>query len=306
MKTLQTLGFISIVTSVLLFSGCGSSSSDAVALPTTTDTATAEVITVERGPILGATVVDANNSVAVDIGSGQYVFEQTPLYPITVTGGYIDTNRNGIIEAGEVENSITLSSQEGNVVTIATTLAVDSNRSNLLENTFGISQDTIATQTPSENRDIEALSNTIYAYTIENNLSSPSDISVEELDALVNDYQTNLQTYTTDDRTPAEHEQTVIDGLSTLVTLDDSNAYILQNRYEEQLQANEQIVAQFQLATSDVNLTESILSNLTDITQGTVDEVTETTQSIVSDITNTTQSTGLETTFTDSSLTEEN
>ncbi len=236
MRTANKLGFISFAVAALLFSGCGDSGSSSNPAPAV-EVPTPTVITVERGPLLDANVTDAQGHIAVEIGAGEYVFDHNPEYPVTATGGVIDVNRNGKIDAGEVKNELELTAQSGDVVTMATTLASDANKTKILQEQFDLTQEQIETQTPTQSREIEAFSNTLYEYSIENGYENPADIPSDELETLVDDYKVKREAYQTDKQTPAEREQVVMDGLS-LVTLDDADALQAQEELGTKLEEN--------------------------------------------------------------------
>jgi hypothetical protein len=235
MKLTKKLGFISTVAAALLFSGCGEGGGSSTPV---TPTAT-KIITVERGPLLDANVTDALGHSAVELGNGEYAFDHEPEYPITATGGYIDIDRNGVIDAGEVKNELELKTQSGDVVTMATTLASDENKTKILQEQFELTQEQIQTQTPSQSQAIEAFSNTLYAYSIENGYKNPSEISTDELEALVDEYKTHHEAYKEDGHSVGEHEQELMDGLS-IVTLDDADAQQAQEQLISALQENQQ------------------------------------------------------------------
>ncbi len=235
MKIAHKLGFISTIAAALLFSGCGDSGSSTPSA----DVSTSKTITVERGPLLDANVTDALGHVAVELGAGKYAFDHNPEYPISATGGYIDVNRDGKIDAGEVKNELMLKTQSGDVVTMATTLASDANKTKVLQEQFELTKEQIETQTPGKSKDIEAFSNTLYAYAIENGYSDPSQIPTDELEALVDDYKLKRDAYKTDEHNAGEHEQEVMDGLS-IVTLDDADAVKAQADLDVKLEENRQ------------------------------------------------------------------
>lgn len=80
-----TKSSIAIIASTVILIGCGGGSSSSTPATTATN------VTVERGAIFGATVTDANGSVATStVGSNVYVFANTPKYPIKAIGGIID------------------------------------------------------------------------------------------------------------------------------------------------------------------------------------------------------------------------
>jgi len=171
---------ISLAVATALFSGCGSSSSSTVPetlTPTTT-------ITVERGPILKAMVVDANGQQAKEDGNGKYTFTSAPEYPVMATGGFIDIDRDGIVGIGDVVSDINLTTLSGNVVTVATTLA--SNPKTKIEldkmaRSLNITAEDILNKTPSESKEIEAISNIMYKYMKENNITDLLDVQDQKL-----------------------------------------------------------------------------------------------------------------------------
>ena len=243
MKISHKIGFISTIAAALLFSGCGEGGSSATPADAP-QTASSKVVTVERGPLLDANVTDAEGNVAIELGDGKYAFENDPVYPIYANGGYIDVNRDGTIDPGEVKNELTLKTQEGSVVTIATTLAADAEKQALLEEQYNLTKEQINTQTPGESEDIEAFSNTIYQYVIENGYTDPSKVSADELKTLVSDFKATLQSYKNDAHTPENHEQALMNTLS-LVTLDDADAQQAQEQFENMIDENKQKYDEF-------------------------------------------------------------
>ncbi len=179
----------SLVTASLLLGGCGSS-----------DTANQDAIytdvTVERGPVLGAYVVDANAKRAINLGGGQYRFSDTPTYPITAYGGYIDVNRDGVIDGNDtaLTMSLSLGEQNRNKLTILTTLATDKELKNKILTTYGLSEEELFTLTPSTSLKISAISDEVFKYCIENN-SSVEDINVSTFELLENEINTTITTY---------------------------------------------------------------------------------------------------------------
>jgi len=230
MKIVKNLSIISTVVATLLLSGCGSDG-------TTTLTEVADqtrVITVERGPLLDANVTDAAGESAVELGEGRYAFEHEPRYPITATGGYIDVDRNGKIDAGEVKNELQLSTHSGDVITMATTLAGSSEKLEILQTNFELTKEQIETQVPSHSQAIEAFSNTLYSYSIENGYTNPSQIPSDVLQSLANEYKEQRESYKGDGQSLHEHEQAVMDALP-VVTLDDADAQQVQEQLQEKL-----------------------------------------------------------------------
>lgn len=157
--------FIISTIAVFLLVGCGTSSTSGGVSATATD------VTVERGPVYGAFVMDASGNRATYIGNSKYRFSKSVIYPITVDGGYIDINRNGEIDAGEIRLPYTLQADEGSVVTMATTIASNPQIREIIKSEFGLSDDEINTHTPGSNRAIAGLSDEVFAYCVDNNLT---------------------------------------------------------------------------------------------------------------------------------------
>ncbi len=230
--------FLSLAASAaVVFTGCGEGGGTDT--PAANAESPAAVITVERGPLLDANVTDANGTQGHELGNGQYAFDNTPQYPITATGGYIDINRNGTIDAGEVKNTLKLQAHSGDVVTIATTLAEDRNVSQLLEAAFNLAPEDIETKTPGTDKNIEALSNVVYAYAMEHNISDLSDLNATELMALKAQFHETAQNYKEDAKDAAEHEEELMQRLQ-VPTLDDADAQRVQEKIEEHLQKQQQ------------------------------------------------------------------
>jgi len=99
---------------VLFLVGCGSDSSSSTSSSggsqrggdTTTKETVSKEFNVERGPVYDAKVQDAKGQFAVanerDGYSNTYVFDETPKLPITVKGGFIDTNANNKVDEGDI------------------------------------------------------------------------------------------------------------------------------------------------------------------------------------------------------------
>jgi len=213
MKITQKILLSSLTAIALLTSGCGDSSSESEGT----------TFTVERGPILGATVVDANGTEARELENGQYVFDQAVAYPVTSTGGYIDVNRNGVVDAGEVKNSLKLITTEGNIVTLATTLSSNETLKTFLVSDLGIDTDSILEGLPKSDKSIEALSDTVFKYVTEHELCDPSLLTQEALEEIATDYKTRYESYKHDHLQASEHEADLINSMS-IITLDDAEA----------------------------------------------------------------------------------
>jgi len=177
-----------LAATLTVLTGCGSDDTTAV-IPLTS---TATDITVERGKVYNATVVDASTPAQVAVqkqNQNVYTFAAAPTYPITVTGGWIDVNNNGTKDTGDVPLDITMRSYSTNVTPISTYLADgnDTQREERLQsmltelNTDGIGDATPLVEAdlfalPSQaNQDVIVTSNAIYQEAISNN-SSLTDV----------------------------------------------------------------------------------------------------------------------------------
>jgi hypothetical protein len=194
----------------LLLSGCGGTSDD-TAVAGTTD------ITVERGPILGATVRDAKGQIGSSKGNGVYSFTN-PTYPIESFGGYIDIDRDGTISAGDVAmNRFRLRTREGNVITLATTITENNaTLAGLLED--GFSMDELLQTRPSLDIDNAALSDEVYRYCIENNISDSALLTDAQILTLRARIQTRKEAYNASQLDAATLEAELVNelGIATL------------------------------------------------------------------------------------------
>ena len=113
---------LAVVTALSLgLVGCGSSDSDSSAVDSVS-----KDITVERGAVYGATVKDASGSMALQKSNQNvYTFENKPVYPVTVKGGWIDVDNDGKMTSSDIELNIEMKSYS-NVVTPISTYIADS------------------------------------------------------------------------------------------------------------------------------------------------------------------------------------
>lgn len=190
-------GALSLLT-VFLLTACGgggstdSTSSDTSSTTTTTTTDLTS-LSIERGPVIGSLVLDAQGKRAFNVGNGKYKFESNPIYPIYVSGGYIDVNRDGIIDTNDTKLSIPLSISKDGVskVTIVTTLILNEDIKNELMSVYGLSEEDLYLK-PSESLIISAISDILFKYTIENSITSFSSISLVNIQALQADIQAKI------------------------------------------------------------------------------------------------------------------
>lgn len=152
--------------------GGGSSTDSASTTDTTIVTPASTTVLVTKGPLLMATAVDSSSPVKAGIqidGTNKYAFTGDITYPITVTGGYVDVNDNGVVDVGDYEFTGKLTSYSTVVTPITTYLgdtSKDAGKAKLaaLKTLAGItSDDDLLTKDPSEtNDDVLALVASIY------------------------------------------------------------------------------------------------------------------------------------------------
>jgi len=196
---------LSLATTLFLV-GCGESgSASGTPVAATTD------ITVERGPVLDAAVSDANGQMGVSQGNGVYRFTDVA-YPVESFGGYIDMNRDGVVNAGDIKmDKLRLKTRAGKVMTLATTL--DSNLTQSLLD-IGYTEGKISGATPTTDMDIAALSDEVYAYCKERNITDPFLITGEHMKTLQGRIHSRKSAYANETRTAAELERILMDGLN--------------------------------------------------------------------------------------------
>ncbi len=213
-----------ILATLLLLSGCGSSDSTSDSEDSLSGSNT---VTVERGPILGAIVIDSDGQEATqDLNeTASYTFETPPVYPVMAYGGYIDVNRNGIIDEGEVANTILLKAEDGEVLTLLTSMlsVSDENSTAFFLDDLGLN----AALTPGEDINISALSDVVYEYLIANNLASVDDINMSNPEELKNLIEAKISEYSGSDADAAIEEANLILKLESelkIKTLSDEEA----------------------------------------------------------------------------------
>ncbi|MEA2099060.1 MAG: hypothetical protein U9P72_02920, partial [Campylobacterota bacterium] len=111
------------VIALLGFTGCIDSDEEGVDTVNSIETTD---ITVERGPVYGATVTDATGKIAQQKdGENVYTFIGEITYPITANGGWIDLDGDGMMGSYDIELAMELKSYS-NVLTPITTYIADS------------------------------------------------------------------------------------------------------------------------------------------------------------------------------------
>ncbi len=211
------------VMGALLLAGCGTDSNDPVSLVNGISDTGYYDVTVERGPLLGAYVMDGKGRRANEIGNGVYRFADSPNFPVSVAGGIIDLDRDGSVSEGDVENPVVLKTARGRVATLVSTLAMDESVRTWLKEQFGITDEIIDNSTPSLNRTVAAISDEIYVYCQEQGIDDPASLDLDLLRTSLQDrIAARIQSYLGDERSIADLERELMRGLgvSTLTAED--------------------------------------------------------------------------------------
>jgi len=206
----------------LLLVGCGGGSSD------TTSELTGYDLTVERGPVLHAFVIDNRGKQAVEIGNGHYLFAENPEYPVSAFGGFIDLNRDGTVSAGDINNSLMLKASAGNAATLVNTIALREEIRSWLKESFGLDDETIDSATPSTDRSIAAISDELFAYCIEQQISDPSALTLDdqEREALRVRIQSRIDSYLGTTESTADLEIELVEGLDLPLLTEEESASV--------------------------------------------------------------------------------
>jgi len=192
-------------------------------MPTITD------ITVERGPILYASVSDANGMTSQPIGNGVYRFSGVITYPIKTMGGYIDVNRSGTIDIGDIKaGELSLGVASGTMLSIASTLAQDATiKARLL--TLGFTESQLLNNTPTQDKMIAALSDELYQFSVTNTISNLASITSAQLETLISGIQGRMTAYQGTTETAAQLEATLATTLAANIDILDSNEVAVLN-----------------------------------------------------------------------------
>jgi hypothetical protein len=188
------------LSAALLLGGCGGDG--------TTETDATD-ITVERGPVLMATVLDADGQRGEHLGNGVYRFH-APHYPVSSYGGYIDVNRNGVVDSGDVSmGRLRLHTDSGTVMTLATTTAQNRELYTYMRD-LGFSDEELLQATPSTDRDTAALSDELYKQCIENNISDPAQLEYAAMVQIGAQIRERRERYNASDLSTAELEEQLV------------------------------------------------------------------------------------------------
>lgn len=190
--------FSSLICSILLFQGCGS---DSNSLGST------DVI-VERGKVYNAKVVDAQGNVAKQKeNQNVYTFPTPPVYPVSVSGGWIDVDNDGNLTTSDIALDINMSSYSNTVTPVTTFIASgdadeakrEARMETLMEKT-GITsiEELLAPPSMAGSKNNIALNNAIFKdMVLDENISFEENI--ENIDALFDEMIVKLDTLIVED-----------------------------------------------------------------------------------------------------------
>jgi len=117
---MKKLSLVAIVALSVMFSGCGDSSSN-----------TDNEVEVERGKVYGAMVTDSSSPIQTatqKVNQNIYIFTKKPIYPVKVTGGWIDIDGDGKMTNYDMALDMDMVSYS-NVITPITTYIADNDKS---------------------------------------------------------------------------------------------------------------------------------------------------------------------------------
>ncbi len=238
---LLTIAAIGIGAVVL--TGCGGGTDD-------TTTATTYDITVERGPLLHAIVMDSTGVRATEIGEGLYRFQNAPSYPVKAYSGFIDIDRDGTVSIGDVNNSLLLETKEGTAATLVSSVALRDEIRTWLKETYGLTDEAIDNETPSSDKTIAAISDELYAYCMENGIVDPATMTLTQMQQIQNRIQSRIENYTLTDTPVSDLEEQLVSELNvTRLTQTDVENFTLYGGGNG--------MAELALALPESNLTEA-------------------------------------------------
>lgn len=207
----------------LLLVGCGTSS----------DSTGATDIAVERGPLLYATVTDALGRRAVMQAGGLYRFASAPEYPVTSYGGVIDLNRNNVIDEGDMlAGKLQLTATQGNAATVVSSMAVNEQLRTMLQEDFNLSESQVFNETPSSDKQIAAVSDEVFKYCVENNVSNPALLTLQEMEAIKTQIAERIRTYETSELSTAELERELVRNELSIQTMTQTDAQDVNEQLE--------------------------------------------------------------------------
>ncbi len=168
--------YLLLASVALLFSACGGGGS-----ATTASGGTATTVTAVDGYIKNAVLKDASGKIGLYDKDGKYLFSDTPVYPLTLSGG--------VLEDTNVSFDINLTASSGDVISPITTLIYNNTTiENRLKTIMGV--DLRGDYIEGNNTDLAKLSQLCYALLKDNNLAGTfkseleNNTSIDTLDKL--------------------------------------------------------------------------------------------------------------------------
>ena len=152
---------------VALLSGCNNGGTSSQSSNNSTQSNSSTIVTVEGGAVINATVKDANGQIATTESNNNYKFVNNIVYPITVTGGFIDLDDSGDKSVGDLELTIPLTTYSGTNITMITTAIADSDvtkreqKLQALATSLGTTKEELL-KLPSQSYDSSILSNELF------------------------------------------------------------------------------------------------------------------------------------------------
>jgi len=182
----KVLLFFLVCSTIILLTSCGGGSSSS-------SSSNNSNFIVERGSVINATLTDATGQIARTVANkNEYKFDNKVMYPVSVQGGFIDIDRNGIKNAEDIDLDFILTTYEGNTITLLTTIISDPKKEtrdlniSSLSEKFSISRDDLMLL-PSKNKKVALLSNLIYK-----DLELKS-LQISEILSKINNNELNIQ-----------------------------------------------------------------------------------------------------------------
>jgi len=231
MNNKKSFGLSLVVISILSigFVGCGddnSTDSKSVNTIVNDDVSIPTDVIVERGPVYGSLVTDSKGNVAIQKdGLNIYTFSDIPNYPITVSGGWIDVDNNGIRTSSDIELSIIMKSYSNVVTPITTYIANEdeSTRTSMLDNlaeSTGVSKEKLLELPSKSSVDSILVNNAVFKEIIINN--DIDSIKLDDIKSDVDEYATlnTLFTGLNEEEIASMMEQIVVTDLVKLNKLE--------------------------------------------------------------------------------------
>ncbi|WP_345988567.1 DUF2202 domain-containing protein [Sulfurimonas sp. HSL1-2] len=191
-------------------------------------------VTAERGPMLYALVTDASGQQATMLSGGRYRFANDPVYPVTSRGGVIDINRNGLIDAGDLAApELTLQTPQGRALTLVTSLAHKAQIATMLQNDFNLSTTRIFNATPSGDSAIAAISDELYKYCVEHNVSDPSTLTLKVMQSLQAQIAARIGAYASGEFNATKRERYLVKNELGLRTMTQAEADAMNRQLSE-------------------------------------------------------------------------